>query len=173
MEVTDPETGKKVKKTCCAESKNFAKVDQRCKDRQSLHYAGEDRTFLILRNKYTDRWEFPTTKIFMGTSLLRRKQDFFTEMTNDTWKVKFASNLPMVHTLRDFTLAEQEDSGNEGLKGVRTYFFGAHHYRGLPMFDFNHPEMVHYDYAWVPKRQLNEYFTREYYEIFVPALKTR
>jgi len=173
MQVTDPETGEKVTKTYCAASKNFAMVDPRCKDRKSLHYAGEDRTFLILRNKYTDRWEFPTTKIRLGTTFLRRKQDFFTEMTSDAWKVKFASNLPMVHTLRDFTVAENEDLGNEGMKGVRTYFFGAHHYRGLPNFDFANPDMVHYDFAWVPKRQLNEYFSREYYDTFVPALKTR
>jgi len=29
------------------------------------------------------------------------------------------------------------------------------------------------DYAWVPKRQLNEYFEKDYYEIFIKACLTR
>jgi hypothetical protein len=57
-----------------------------------------------------------------------------------------------VHTLRDFTIAEKEDLNNQGLKGVRTYFFGAHHYRGLPEFDFDNPENDHHDFMWIPKR---------------------
>lgn len=149
------------------------KVDPLCEDKRSLHYAGEDRTFLILKNKYTGRWEFPTTKIFLGTSFLRAKQDMFTVISKDSWKVKFSSNLPTVHTLRDFTIAEQEDLMNRGMKGVRTYFFSAHHYRGLPEFDFENPEIDHHDFSWIPKRQLNEYLTQDYFDAFVPALSTR
>jgi hypothetical protein len=127
-------------------------VDPRCEDRRSIHYAAEDRTFLILKNKYTGRWEFPTSKIMLGTTLLRGKQDLFARISKDTWKIKFVSNLPMVHTLRDFTIAENEDTENTGLKGVRTYFFGAHHHRGLPEFDFDSPENEHHDFLWIPKR---------------------
>jgi hypothetical protein len=29
------------------------------------------------------------------------------------------------------------------------------------------------DYAWVPKRQLNEYFSEDYYNIFIKACLTR
>ena len=29
------------------------------------------------------------------------------------------------------------------------------------------------DWAWVPKRQLNEYFTREYYDTFAQVTLTR
>jgi hypothetical protein len=29
------------------------------------------------------------------------------------------------------------------------------------------------DYAWVPKRMMNEYFEKEYYEIFIGACITR
>ena len=83
----------------------------------------------------------------------------FTKLSKDSWKVKFVSNLPTVHTLRDFTIAEKEDGMNEGMMGVRTYFFSAHHYRGLPDFDFENPEIDHHDFMWIPKRQLNEFLT--------------
>jgi hypothetical protein len=46
--------------TYCAASKNWSKVDPQAKDVRSLHYASEDRVFLIFRNKYTQEWEFPT-----------------------------------------------------------------------------------------------------------------
>ena len=128
------------------------KVDPRCQDRRSLHYAAEDRTFLILKNKYTGRWEFPTSKVLLGTTFLREKQDMFLKLTKDSWKIKFASNIPIVHTLRDLTIAENEDQMNQGLKGVRTYFFAAQHYRGLPDFDFENPEIDHHDFMWIPKR---------------------
>jgi hypothetical protein len=111
--------------------------------------------------------------MYIGTTFLRAKQDMFTRLSNDSWKIKFASNIPIVHTLRDFTVAEKEDVENSDLKGVRTYFFNAHHHRGLPEFAFGAEGIDHKDYRWVPKRQLNEYFTREYYEALVPALSTR
>ena len=50
----------------CAASKHWTKVDPYCKDDKSLHYAGEDRIFLIFKNKYTNEWEFPISRIFMS-----------------------------------------------------------------------------------------------------------
>ena len=50
-EMTDPETGETMQ--YCAASKNFAKVDPTCTDPKSIHYAAEDRTYFIVRNKYT------------------------------------------------------------------------------------------------------------------------
>ena len=84
----------------------------------------------------------------------------------------------MLHTLREFTPHETEtDKANIGLKGVRTYWFGAHHWRGLPEMLLNaenSDNMTDYsDWAWVPKRQLNEYFTREYHSVFIDVCTTR
>jgi hypothetical protein len=73
--------------------------------------------------------------------------------------------------MREFSDAERADPANDGLKGVRTYFFGAHHFRGLPEMNFSQTE--HDDWAWIPKRQLNEYLTKEYYDVFIHAFKTR
>ena len=40
----------------CAASKNFANVDPNCEDWRSIHYAAEDRTYFLVRNKYTKEW---------------------------------------------------------------------------------------------------------------------
>jgi hypothetical protein len=37
----------------CAASKHFSKVDPAIDNRRTIHYAGEDRTYLLLRNKFT------------------------------------------------------------------------------------------------------------------------
>lgn len=47
-------------------TKNFKYVDPTCDDRKSLHYAGEDRTYLIFKNKFSKEWEFPTGRVFFG-----------------------------------------------------------------------------------------------------------
>jgi len=57
----------------CAASKNYMKVDPKCSDTRSLHYAGEDRVYLIFKNGLTDAWEFPTGQIFIGQTLIRAK----------------------------------------------------------------------------------------------------
>jgi hypothetical protein len=69
------------------------------------------------------------------------------------------------------------DKLNSDLKGVRTYWFGAHHWRGIPEMiiseteDNNDSEYI--DWAWVPKRSFNEYFTKDQYDIFVNVCRTR
>lgn len=106
---------------------------------------------------------------------MRAKQNLFVKYTDNKWKVKYFGNLPLIHTVRDLTVAEKEEQKEiVGFKGVRTYFFGAHHYRGLPEFPSDLDKRTfHNDFAWIPKKQLNEYFTKEYYEVFIHALKTR
>lgn len=84
-----------------------------------------------------------------------------------------------MHTLRDFTPIEREDKANESLKGVRTYWFGAHHWRGVPDMtsiiseDNQNNTSDWIDYAWVPKRQLNEFFSKDYHDVFINITKTR
>ncbi len=160
--------------TYCAASKNWSKVDPQAQDVRSLHYASEDRVFLIFRNKYTQEWEFPTGTMKFGTTFMRAKQTLFDLYTDNLFKIKYQFNSPLHHTIRNLTEAEKENPQNNGMQGVRTYFFGAHHYRGFPTMS---PQMAdrtnHDDFAWIPKRQLNEYFTREYYTAFIHALRTR
>lgn len=88
----DPTTGEKHE--YCAASKNFAKVDPTCSDPRSIHYAAEDRTYFIVRNKYTGEWQFPTGQMHFGQTLLRAKQNLFTDLSTGTWAIKYSGNMP-------------------------------------------------------------------------------
>jgi len=61
----------------CAASKHFSNVDPAMQDRKTIHYAGEDRTYLIVKNKHTKEWEFPTGRINFGQTFMRAKQNLF------------------------------------------------------------------------------------------------
>mmetsp|Transcript_8749 Transcript_8749/g.13531 ORF Transcript_8749/g.13531 Transcript_8749/m.13531 type:complete len:353 (-) Transcript_8749:8-1066(-) len=160
-----------------AASKQWYRVDPTCQDMKSLHYAGEDRTYLIVKNKFTGEWEFPVSKMMMSDTFFKTKLNLFNQLSDNKWRITFFGSAPQVHTLREFTKVEEEDRLNESLKGVRTYFFGAHHRRGLPIMTIKPGEDIegldYDDWLWVPKRQLNEYFARDYYDIFAKSLFTR
>ena len=109
--------------------------------------------------------------MFFGQTFLRAKQNLFNSMTEGVWKIKHYGATPTVASLREFTEAEKQDKNNKELKGVRTFYFPAHHWRGLPTMKLDKTEYD--DFAWVPKRQMNEYFSKEYYDVFVRACTTR
>jgi len=118
------------------------------------------------------------TRIHMTETFYNAKFNLFNQLTGKQWKIKFFGSAPYFHTIREFTEAEkQQDKLNDGLKGVRTFWFGGHHWRGLPEMltsESNEENTTDYiDWAWVPKRQLNEYFTREYYDTFSQVCATR
>ena len=172
--MVDAETG--VENTYCGASKQWSLVDPNCSDNKSLHYAGEDRVFLIVKNKYTNEWEFPITTINFGQTFFRAKYNLFEQIAGNKWRIKFFGSNPLLHTLRELAPIEKENFNNQGLRGVRTYFFGAHHLRGLPEMIIGDTESNTTDYndwAWIPKRQLNKYFTKENYEVFTKILRTR
>jgi hypothetical protein len=87
------------------------------------------------------------------------------------WKIKYFGQAPIAATIRELTPFEKQDTQNQALKGVRTFYFQAHHWRGLP--DLSPQSTEWEDFAWIPKRQLNEYFARDYYEIFIHSTHTR
>lgn len=116
----NPETGET--EEYCAASKYYQLVDPTIQDRKSLHYAGEDKVYLILKNKFSKEWEFPTGNIKFGQTFLRAKQNIFSSFVKE-WKIKYYSNGPLIHTLREFSKAEREDKMNLDMKGVRTFYF--------------------------------------------------
>ena len=85
------------------------KVDPECSDPRSLHYASEDRVYLIMKNKYTDVWEFPTGSMLMGQTFFKAKNDLFVKYAANKWKVRFAGAMPASHTVRDFSELEREN----------------------------------------------------------------
>ena len=146
-----------------AASKHFSNVDPNIQDRRTIHYAAEDRTYMIVKNRYTQTWEFPTAKMNFGQTFMRAKQNLFNVLafdgnagpTNTSWKVKYFNSAPIAATIREFTELEKADKMNKDLKGIRTYFFQAHHWRGLPSLSpGTNDEALHDydDFAWIPKR---------------------
>ena len=114
-----------------------------------MHYAGEDRVYLLFKNRFTGEWEFPTSKIFLGKSFFKAKMEFFSTLTDDKWKIKMFKPLPAITTLRDFTNEETTDPRNADFKGVRTMYFNMHHWRGYPEMALDNTEYI--DHVWVPK----------------------
>jgi hypothetical protein len=177
--VKDPVTGEE--KKYCAASKDFKLADPMCSDTKSLHYAGEDRVYLVMKNKYTNEWEFPVLTLMMGQTFFKSKVKLIDQLTDNKWKLKFFGSSPVLHTLREFSITEKEqDKRNHGLKGVRTFWFGAHHLRGLPSVLIDQTDgsegsqdSLYCDWAWVPKRKFNEYFQRDYHDIFTQVCRTR
>lgn len=75
---------------------------------------------------------------------------------------------PILHTLRDFTEAEREDVWNNHYKGVWTYYFVSMHKWGIPKLTLDKTEWE--DWAWVPKYEINKYFSKDQYTTFINSL---
>ena len=59
--------------------------------------------------------------------------ELFKSLVETEWRIKFTSSSPAMQTIREFTPEEVDaDRGNDGLKGARTFWFTAHHWRGEP-----------------------------------------
>lgn len=155
----------------CSATKNWRKIDPNVKDHHSLHYAAAQRIYLLLKNKYTDEWEFPTITLNSQDSFIQKRRELFNIISGNKWVAKPIYNGPVLATLRPFTEYEKQDKKNSLLCGVRTYYFEASHLRGLPEFDFDACDYK--DYAWVTKADMNKFLTKERFDIFQPSFKHR
>ena len=151
-------------KKYCGSTKNWRFVDPNVTDHHSLHYAAQSRVYLLLKNKYTGEWEFPTRPVFGNESFIKARRSLFTTISDDKWLIKHAFRNPYVATIRPFTEAEKKDKKNSYLSGVRTFYFNAFHLRGLPEFNFEKSDW--WDYSWVPKANMNKFLTKERFDIF-------
>ena len=77
--------------------------------------------------------------MYFGESFTQGKTNLFGSFALD-WKIKYIGLAPMLHTLREMTEAEKKDKNNMNLKGVRTFYFLAHHSKGLPEMNFEQTE---------------------------------
>jgi len=149
-------------------SKYFKNVDPMVKDAKSLHNAGLYSTYLLVQNKETKEWEFPTTEMFVGETFLRAKQNILSQIINEeTMVLKYPNTYPSVATLRRLTPTEEKEQRNYDKKGVRTFYFVGLHWRGLPEFTLD--KSKYRDYAWVPKLGFKDYMERDYFEVFAKA----
>lgn len=95
--------------TYSAASKHWVNVDPAMQDTRSIHYAAEDRTYLIFKNRHTGEWQFPAAPMRFGQTFTRGKQDLFTSLSADKWRIKFNGLMPQQHTMRHFSEAEKEE----------------------------------------------------------------
>lgn len=73
--------------------------------------------------------------MFIGETFLRAKQNILNSLLvkeEETMLVKYLNTYPALATLRQLTEKEREDEMNYDKKGVRTFYFEANHWRGLP-----------------------------------------
>jgi hypothetical protein len=147
-------------------SKDFMHIDPAMIDPHSLHYAANHRAYFIVQDKTTREWHFPTIMMQQAQSVITAKDTLVERITKGMWKVAYFAPNPIMVTLRDFLPDELTQPYSHFLKGVRTFYFGALHKTGLPEVN----REMYNDFAWVPKRQLNKYFMRDYFEEFKGVL---
>jgi hypothetical protein len=94
-------------KKYAAASKNWKNVDPSVTDRKSLHYGAQQLTYLLLKNKYTGDWEFPTITLSGTDSFIKSRRDLFAKLTGNKWVVRHTGNLPTVSTIRPFSEHEK------------------------------------------------------------------
>lgn len=92
------ETGETIE--YCGASKHWEWVNPKITNRHSLHFAPEDRVYIILKNKYTKKWEFPTGKFYLDESFTRGMQNVFKEVSGMKFRVSFQQPDILAHTIR-------------------------------------------------------------------------
>jgi len=147
-------------------SRHYLKVDPFISDKHNLHYAPNHRVYLILKNKHTKEWEFPSQVLQEKQNIQMGKDDLFEKISNKKWEIDHFAPIPLMTTKRDFTPDEKELLRYNHLFGVRTFYFMAFHKAGFPIINKENYE----DYAWVPKRELSQFFPRDTFDEFKSVL---
>ena len=94
-------------KKYAAASKNWRNVDPSVADRRSLHYGAQQQTYLLLKNKYTGEWEFPTISLSGTDSFSKARKDLFAKLTGNKWVARHPDHMPILSTIRPFTESEK------------------------------------------------------------------
>lgn len=125
-----------------------------------------------MKNKHTDQWEFPTLPLYNGDTFDLTKYRLAFYLNQEEFKVFYATPYPAFHVARDLHEYEKEDPKNKGFTGVRTYFFEAMHFRGVPQVLPNkkHP---YTDHIFVPKHEFSKHVKKNYWDAFVTNLQEK
>jgi hypothetical protein len=151
------------RETYAAHSKLYNKADPNVTDKHSLQYAGANRVYLLVKEKGSTKWMFPTFYIEDKSNFSTAKDNAFSLLSEGKWRIYYPVPLPVLLTKRELTQEEKQDSVNRKAVGIKTYYFPATHLRGRIHLN---PEFYE-DYSWVPRLELNQFFDREDYNKFV------
>lgn len=86
-------------------TKNWRQVDPDVKDPHYFHYAAANRVYLILKNRHSKEWEFPTVPMYFGNTFYKTREDLFKSIS-DGWTANHLGRAPIISTLREFTEGE-------------------------------------------------------------------
>lgn len=147
-------------------SKHFTLVDPETSDRHSLHYAPGHRVYMLLKNRKTGEWEFPTQIMRERQTVLEAKNEIVDKITGKQWQIKHSMVAPLISTLRDFNDEEKRKVLYLPYHGVRCFYFLACHKAGVPALQQGDYE----DFAWVAKREMNKFLPEDAYREFINIL---
>jgi hypothetical protein len=150
-------------------SKHWSMVDPTRVDERNIQHDSMCRVYMLFRNKITDQWEFPSLTLYNGDSFEMSKVKLFFHVTKENFKIYYPDNHPLFVLTREFYEHEKEDPKNKGLRGVRTFYYQAQHFRGAPMLTPNgkHP---YDDFLLSSKFNMNNFLKKNYYDGVISAL---
>lgn len=152
--------------TYSANSKIYTKVDPDITDPKSIQYASVYRVYLMVKEKATQKWAFPSTHMVEKATFGNSKTTLFDKVSLNKWQAVFPLNTPACVVKRDLTEEEKKDPLNKRAVGVKTFYFIGYHHTGTVSIN----EELYDDYAWVTRLELNQYLDRDSYNNFVHAL---
>lgn len=147
-------------------SKHFTKTDPDTTEKTSIQYAPCARVYLLVKEKATNKWVFPSFPMDEKSTFSNMKFSVFSQFTEDKWKVYYPGPRPLTLTEREFTESEKEDAKNRKAVGVRTYWFNGSHMRGRVFVN----EKYYDEFAWVSRLELSKFFEKEEYSKFVYSM---
>jgi hypothetical protein len=124
---------------------------------------------MLFRNKHTSNYEFPTLTLYNGDTFDNAKQKLFLHLCKERFKVFYPNNYPIASVTRNFNEHELKDPKNKLLKGVRTFYFPAFHYRGGPCITLS-AKNDYDDFVFAPKMEINKHINRDYFGSIINAL---
>lgn len=150
-------------------SKYYTMVDPYVVDNKNIQYQGTKRIFLLVKNKHTGNWQFPTSRLYNGDSFRNAKTRLLLELSRDRFRGFFPSHDSWICVQRDFYDYERKDPKNANFVGVKTFYYKALHWRG--QFDVEPSEVHPYDdYVLATKDDLNKYLEESYYKSVIHVL---
>lgn len=149
-----------------ANSKQFKQTDPNITDPHSIQYAPCNRTYLMVKEKTSGNWVFPTRPIIEKETFSDGKVTLFEQFSNKQWSVFYTTVYPSLCEKRDLTTVEKRHPMNKKCVGVKCFYFYATHLQGVISFQ----QDLYSDYAWVTKMDLNKYMNKERYNLFIHSL---
>lgn len=99
-------------------SKNYRQIDPNVTNKKSIQYNPTKRTYLIVKNRKTGLWEFPTTTLIWGETVEIKRQFLLYSLFRDAFKVYFNSDQPFFQMSRDLYPFEDKETKFVTYKGV-------------------------------------------------------